>query len=102
MSCATRSRWYVASPKVNSDDLARLKYRCRSCSHVKPMPPWSWIPVADTLRYASEAPLAVTMTKTRSEEHTSELQSHHDLVCRLLLEKKKENAPEATRAAPMA
>src|SRR5437773_2974662 len=27
--------------------------------------------------------------KSRSEEHTSELQSHHDLVCRLLLEKKK-------------
>jgi len=27
--------------------------------------------------------------KFRSEEHTSELQSHHDLVCRLLLEKKK-------------
>ena len=25
----------------------------------------------------------------RSEEHTSELQSHHDLVCRLLLEKQK-------------
>src|SRR5260221_3125627 len=28
-------------------------------------------------------------TKLRSEEHTSELQSHSDLVCRLLLEKKK-------------
>src|SRR3970282_490287 len=28
--------------------------------------------------------------RTRSEEHTSELQSHHHLVCRLLLEKKKE------------
>src|SRR5437773_5998762 len=28
---------------------------------------------------------------SRSEEHTSELQSHHDLVCRLLLEKKKTN-----------
>src|SRR5437773_4735943 len=28
-------------------------------------------------------------TLWRSEEHTSELQSHHDLVCRLLLEKKK-------------
>src|SRR5437667_12296002 len=27
----------------------------------------------------------------RSEEHTSELQSHHDLVCRLLLEKKNKN-----------
>src|SRR5436190_21513032 len=29
--------------------------------------------------------------KHRSEEHTSELQSHSDLVCRLLLEKKKKN-----------
>src|SRR5436190_7727112 len=28
-------------------------------------------------------------TAGRSEEHTSELQSHSDLVCRLLLEKKK-------------
>src|SRR5437773_4935582 len=30
-----------------------------------------------------------SFTPSRSEEHTSELQSHHDLVCRLLLEKKK-------------
>src|SRR5260221_5280686 len=30
---------------------------------------------------------------TRSEEHTSELQSHSDLVCRLLLEKKKNTCP---------
>src|SRR5260221_13430383 len=29
--------------------------------------------------------------QVRSEEHTSELQSHSDLVCRLLLEKKKYN-----------
>src|SRR5438034_2069507 len=29
-------------------------------------------------------------THLRSEEHTSELQSHSDLVCRLLLEKKKQ------------
>src|SRR5260221_7526931 len=37
-----------------------------------------------------------TLTVTnygRSEEHTSELQSHSDLVCRLLLEKKKNNPP---------
>src|SRR5438034_3539896 len=33
---------------------------------------------------------------TRSEEHTSELQSHSDLVCRLLLEKKKKE--ESTRS----
>src|SRR5437773_9902247 len=32
---------------------------------------------------------AVARAIGRSEEHTSELQSHHDLVCRLLLEKIK-------------
>ena len=31
---------------------------------------------------------------TRSEEHTSELQSRFDLVCRLLLEKKKKKNNE--------
>src|SRR5947207_5389487 len=36
--------------------------------------------------------------EVRSEEHTSELQSHSDLVCRLLLEKKKKSAPVAPRA----
>src|SRR5438034_6698954 len=35
-------------------------------------------------------PLALAVRRQdRSEEHTSELQSHSDLVCRLLLEKKK-------------
>src|SRR5438034_4043913 len=33
--------------------------------------------------------IATAIATTRSEEHTSELQSHSDLVCRLLLEKKK-------------
>src|SRR3970282_2842549 len=33
--------------------------------------------------------LRFSRSSRRSEEHTSELQSHHDLVCRLLLEKKK-------------
>src|SRR5437588_8026779 len=32
----------------------------------------------------------------RSEEHTSELQSHSDLVCRLLLEKKKKTNKKKT------
>src|SRR5947207_6791290 len=36
--------------------------------------------------------LAPNVVARRSEEHTSELQSHSDLVCRILLEKKrKEN-----------
>src|SRR5438132_9926828 len=34
--------------------------------------------------------LAAGRPAVRSEEHTSELQSHSDLVCRLLLEKKKQ------------
>src|SRR5437773_3383540 len=34
--------------------------------------------------------------RVRSEEHTSELQSHHDLVCRLLLEKKKKERQSTT------
>src|SRR5476649_466394 len=31
------------------------------------------------------------LAEVRSEEHTSELQSHSDIVCRLLLEKKKKS-----------
>src|SRR5207248_9911426 len=48
------------------------------------------------LRSSSEAPYqssrlqgAAAQVPPRSEEHTSELQSPYDLVCRLLLEKKK-------------
>src|SRR5260370_24544419 len=35
--------------------------------------------------------LAIFLVLWRSEEHTSELQSHLNLVCRLLLEKKKKD-----------
>src|SRR5258706_10538502 len=39
---------------------------------------------------------------TRSEEHTSELQSLTNLVCRLLLEKKKKKCRNTTRCIPAA
>src|SRR6266540_6334330 len=39
---------------------------------------------------------SVGASRARSEEHTSELQSHHDLVCRLLLEKKKKTILKRT------
>ena len=39
-----------------------------------------------TEKYSSSS---FNSSKNRSEEHTSELQSRFDLVCRLLLEKKK-------------
>src|SRR5260370_22899607 len=46
------------------------------------------------IRYSAETGRAGQLTfrelsRERSEEHTSELQSHLNLVCRLLLEKKK-------------
>src|SRR2546430_10054427 len=45
---------------------------------------------------AGERPLAgafdIDVVLVRSEEHTSELQSQSNLVCRLLLEKKKKNS----------
>src|SRR5437773_7998104 len=44
-------------------------------------------PIVETHKAAILA--ALDITNERSEEHTSELQSHHDIVCRLLLEKKK-------------
>src|SRR5260221_5639594 len=40
-------------------------------------------------RRARPVQLSPSLADARSEEHTSELQSHSDLVCRLLLEKKK-------------
>src|SRR5438477_8858545 len=42
------------------------------------------------VQIAQRSDLPATAT-ARSEEHTSELQSHVNLVCRLLLEKKKKN-----------
>src|SRR2546428_9185996 len=47
---------------------------------------------------AQRKPVAgMAITRTRSEEHTSELQSRSDLVCRLLLEKKTKYPNSITR-----
>src|SRR5438094_3810240 len=40
----------------------------------------------------NSSPAGAATTTSRSEEHTSELQSPYDLVCRLLLEKKKKSS----------
>src|SRR2546421_7016189 len=44
----------------------------------------------DQVRHGIAIPV---LAGDRSEEHTSELQSRSDLVCRLLLEKKKQSRP---------
>src|SRR5437773_5319389 len=48
----------------------------------------NWLEIASE-RMAEAPAVPLCDVPPRSEEHTSELQSHHDLVCRLLLEKKK-------------
>src|SRR6266480_4774087 len=48
-------------------------------------------PATATEREAPISVLPVATWRLKSEEHTSELQSHVNLVCRLLLEKKKTN-----------
>src|SRR2546427_8515540 len=46
--------------------------------------------------------VAPDVALARSEEHTSELQSQSNLVCRLLLEKKKTQAPRVRTATDQA
>src|SRR5260370_25474584 len=52
-----------------------------------------YIDIVHTLRNTG---IKVSDRRARSEEHTSELQSHLNLVCRLLLEKKKTGKPPAS------
>src|SRR2546430_6610339 len=73
------------SSDVCSSDLARPdRLRCRATAH-----PWR---IAESLCAACRLGSA----SRRSEEHTSELQSQSNLVCRLLLEKKKKKSKTYT------
>src|SRR5215475_16089454 len=47
---------------------------------------------ARTRAWCRFVPWTMSQPSPRSEEHTSELQSRENLVCRLLLEKKKKNS----------
>src|SRR5258705_2470403 len=58
-----------------------------------PRPPAPPDPTRERIVVPPEPVRADAITSSRSEEHTSELQSLRHLVCRLLLEKKKKKAP---------
>src|SRR5688572_31576343 len=64
------------------------KPRRRMCGSVQ----WLHSPRAAEARDSGNAPAG----RPRSEEHTSELQSQSNLVCRLLLEKKNNTKPRVT------
>src|SRR5688572_32040262 len=53
---------------------------------------------ASSMTVPADPSQSLTHPRARSEEHTSELQSQSNLVCRLLLEKKKK--PSATDSLP--
>src|SRR5206468_8994775 len=70
---------FVVEPKVTLADIELTDFDLKKVSKIE-----GW--AAHELGEGFKHTLA---KKLRSEEHTSELQSRSDLVCRLLLEKKK-------------
>src|SRR5690606_6319631 len=74
---------------VMGADLEHLELLCRRCSEGEVLSPANY-------NGAGQVVVAghTTAVARRSEEHTSELQSRENLVCRLLLEKKTKNVLE--------
>src|SRR5947207_9833296 len=80
ISCPPLTPWYYH--KKFHPHVTRII--CHPASHPSAFP--IFISIPGTWNFFS-----VKKFQVRSEEHTSELQSHSDLVCRLLLEKKNKN-----------
>src|SRR6476661_6871291 len=78
-SRTSRARPRTAGPRPAAADAARSASRLVIATRAP----------ASTRAFAIARPRPLVAPVTRSEEHTSELQSHLNLVCRLLLEKKK-------------
>src|SRR5690606_41970606 len=101
-SCDAELRHLHSSPTRRSSDPKRPSRR----KQVKQLPDYSQVEAdmpsagnGDTTDLAAELPVSrlfeagniADWPDPRSEEHTSELQSRENLVCRLLLEKKKQH-----------
>src|SRR5206468_5516329 len=78
------SRWYRATRKLPICSWPKSVSGPRSVANAMVLP--SGDQDGKTIAFATDRG-----PDTRSEEHTSELQSRSDLVCRLLLEKKKKH-----------
>src|SRR5260221_7548993 len=78
-------RWFLA--RNNSSSLTGDSFKSRNSFTIRSI---TWPTVSRAVpAYTVIIPASEYGVNSRSEEHTSELQSHSDLVCRLLLEKKK-------------
>src|SRR2546426_8558907 len=87
--CA-RGRPRFSRPQASSSRTSRLK-SCASGS-------WSTRPTRSLMRASESSCVRRPWIRTRSEEHTSELQSPCNLVCRLLLEKKKKKKEKPNKS----
>src|SRR5437667_3335384 len=77
--------WLPGALPTTTSPSVRHAWPCRGPLSQVPALPMSLPEQRGQSRFGEERN---TSDSRRSEEHTSELQSHHDLVCRLLLEKK--------------
>src|SRR5258708_21255013 len=63
-------------------------------------PAFRWKAIARPRNWPAAKSMPACVSRPRSEEHTSELQSPDHLVCRLLLEKKKNENKTSQQADP--
>src|SRR5467141_1292710 len=95
LMCPIEPRTTMSTPFIEMPQRAAAS-PCTTTIPPRPVAPADWLAfpstttVPDMMFSATPVP---ALPRTRSEEHTSELQSHLNLVCRLLLEKKKKFRP---------
>src|SRR5690606_39713967 len=96
---ALLDEWSLSLP----EELARVGAEAEAAGHTAVAVAWDGkargvLTVADAVKPTSaEAVARLRRLGLRSEEHTSELQSRENLVCRLLLEKKKRERNNTSR-----
>src|SRR5437773_7379085 len=89
MAAATRQRSSRPPWRAGATSISGTFVMDQSVEKTEPPSTMSVWPLMKALSSDARKTTAPSTSSGRSEEHTSELQSHHDLVCRLLLEKKK-------------
>src|SRR5437868_12510168 len=95
-TCSRTHRHLHSFPTRRSSDLPSLPRSSTSRARLKSRGGGAAAPIFPRTIAASFARSLGASRPGRSEEHTSELQSRFDLVCRLLLEKKKQSRPRHT------
>src|SRR5574343_869449 len=79
---------FVTKPIASHELNHKLRSAIEHCERVRAL--------TSETSAAQQVAFTAMVSMGRSEEHTSELQSHHDIVCRRLLEKKKKNPKTQT------